>query len=375
MADLNFSPSSRQIPIKARLDKYAESRLRPNILTSEGKFSDRPYPAYPYLPVQFQDVTTKDWVAIQKGTIVSALTNATPDPVNNTVSGTYHIGDPDLSGQVYLGLGVDGTMRTSYVDSAYWGYEEYIAGLLVPCNGGSASNLPYSTDDVGQTITVSGAYVTTANVSAGYTLPLAANKPIGVTYQDVYQDIEGRNLNYELHNRSMFGIVHDHVIEIPYVNLRILADTNELEHNHFSGKTFTVGDIATANANDLYSDVWRKHAYAYFTNETTMVPGTWLQSDLYGKFVPFTDVTGSESQLVGKIIVTDTRFPKGSLEYVDTYPGSRVPGTDTGGLPYILFSFVYDLLVAAGATPTINEIVKTVQGGAVGMITINLQVA
>jgi len=370
--DLNFNPTSRQVPIRARLDKYAESRLRPNILTSDGITSDLPFPPYVSLPVAFQDVTTKDWVVILKGTIVTALTNASVDPECGDLSGIYRIGDPDLSGVVHIGLGIDGTMRDVYIDSTYWGYEEYIAGLMVPCNGGAASNWPYTTDDVGQTIAVSGALITTTNVSDGWTMPLVANYPLGVAYQDVYQDIEGRYLNYELHNKSMFGVVYDHVIEIPYVNLN---EWDGLEDLVLNGKTFSPADVNTPNANDLYGDVYRKHAFAYFTDELTMQPGMWLKSDAFGKFMTFSEDSSGENQLVGKIVVTDTRFPKGALEYVDTFPGSRVPGTDTGGLPYILFSFVYDLLVAAGLTPSIKNCVKVVQGSAVGMITINLQVA
>jgi len=372
--DLNFDPSSRNVPIRARLDKYAESRLRPNITTSPGIFSDRPYPPYVALPVAFQDVTTTDWVVIPKGTIVSALTNVSADPAVGELSGVYRIGDPDLSGIVHLGLGVDGTMREVYIDSTYWGYEEYIAGLMVPCNGGTASNWPYTTDDVSQTIAASGSYITAANVVAGWTLPLGANYPLGVAYQDVYQDLEGRYLNYELHNRSMFGIVHDHVIEIPYINLNKWG-TDKLEGGLLQGKTFSPADVTVANANDLYGAMYRKHAFAYFTNETTMQPGMFLKSDSYGKFMTFTDDSSGEAQIVGKIVVTDTRFPKGALEYVDTYPQSRVPGTDTGGLPYILYVFVYDLLVESGITPTLNQVLKAVQGGGVGMITINLQVA
>jgi len=372
--DLNFNPVGRNVPLRARLDKFAESRLRANILTSEGKFSDRPWPPFRALPVMFQDVTTKDWVVIPKGTIVSALTNVSKDPAVNDLSGVGRVGDPDLSGVVKLGLGVDGTMREAYVDNTYWGYEECVAGLLVPCNGGTASALPYSTDDASQTITVSGAFVTTTNVTAGYTIPLAANHPIGVVPQDVYQDVEGRWLNYALHSKGETSIVHDHVIELPYVNLNRWG-TGKLEAALLQGYTFTQNSVITASSVDLYSSVWKKHAFAYFTDETTMQPGMFLKSDKYGKFVTFTNESSGESQMVGKIIVTDTRFPKGALEYVDTYPGSQVPGTDTGGLPFLLFSFVYDLLVAAGAVASIHNVVKVVQGGGVGMITINLQVA
>lgn len=373
MADLKFtSPTSRNIPVKPSLTKFTDSRLRPHVVTSEGIFSDRPFPPYFALPVLWKDVTTEDWVVLNKGTIVSALTNVSVDPKNNSTTGTTHIGNPDLSGIVYLGLGVDGVMRQSYVDSQYWGYEEYIAGLMVPCNGGAASWLPYSTDDVSQTITVSGSYVTAANVTASYALPLAINKPIGVTYQDIYQDLEGRYLNYGIENRSKYGVVHDRVIEIPYVNAAILTAANNIEGMDLSSYTFTE---ATSGATNLYVAVYKKYPFAYFSATANAIPGTWLKSDKYGKFMLFTDESSGESQLVGKIIVTDTRFPKGNLEFVDTYEGSNVPGTATGGLPYVLFAFCYDLLAATSVTPSISAIVNLVHSGAVGMITINLQVA
>lgn len=378
MAELKFNPTLKNVPVKPSLTKFTDSRLRANILTSEGKFSDRPFPPYFALPVMWKDTTTEDWVVLNKGTIVSALTNMSVDPSTNTTAGTKHIGDPDLSGIVYLGLDAAGTMRNAYVDSTYWGYAEYIAGLVVPCNGGTASRLPYSTDDVSQTITVSGAFVTSANVAAAYTLPLAINRPIGVVYQDLYQDQEGRYLNYEIENRSKYGVVYDHVIEIPYVDVDALTGATppiESISASLASMVFTQNCVLTANSSDLYTYIWKKYPFLYGANKAALQPGIFLVSDLYGKFIPFTEAGSIDQQVVGRLIVTDTRFPKGNLEFVDSYEGSKTPGTDTGGLPYLLYIFVYDLLVGAGITASTHNILQVVHGGAVGMATINLQIA
>lgn len=372
---LNFNARSSNLPIRRRPSRLAESSIRPNILTSPGITADRPFPPYKYLPVMFQDVSTQDWTVLLKGSIVSLLTNQSADPKFATATDLSLL-EIDNSGEIYIGLNAGGTMTSVNVDSSYWGYEDSMAGLLVPANGGSAIGYPYTTDDVtAQTITVSGAYVTVANVAVGVTLPIAANKPVGVLYQDVYADIDGKWLNYELQNKAQWGMIYDHVIEVPYVDNYKLYNTANIEGNIITAK-YAIDTTLGAGAN-MYDALRRKHAFlwASYSSQRALAPGSLLKADLYGKYTLFTDESSGESQVVGKLICTDSRFPKSKLEYVDTYYGSGMAGTETGGLPSYLFTFVYDLLVASGITPTIKQCVDVVWAGAVGIAYINVQVA
>jgi len=428
---------SRNIPAKRRPSKYAESQIRPNILTSPGIFADRPFPPYKYLPVMFKDVTTEDFVVILKGTIVSCLSNMSSDPKYNFtdeagLSGKFDLMTPSGcadEGHINIGLGANNVMRTAGVDSSYWGYEDSQAGLLVPCNGGWDSQLVYTTDDVtAQTITVSGTEVTTTNVTNEYTVPLEANFPIGVTYQDVYADIEGKWLNYNLNPKASWGVVFDHVIAIPYVdNYQLIhgegAHPSWTRNCYVNDQNFDLSwpwqvDGTYTGAHNVYESLRREFAFLYspiisdyleegtLTDETALLykmlrPGSALVSDRFGKFVLMDcwstdDIATAELRgprdalkfyfcapyhLVGKLVTTDCRFPKSRLDTVDTYPGSGLTGTETGGIDYHLFQFAYTILTACiaanglTAVPTIENVVDFIQCGTVGMAYINLQVA
>jgi hypothetical protein len=365
----------------------------------------------------FQDVTTTDWVVLLKGTIVSCLSNMSPDPVYNftdqaALSGKFDLMTPSGcqdEGHIYIGLGQDGAMRLAGVDSSYWGYEDTMAGLLIPCNGGNDSQIPYTTDDISQVVTVSGAYVTQANVTAGYTLPLEDNFPVGVLYQDVYQDIQGTYLNYDLNNIGMWGMVFDHVIAIPYVdNFQLYF--GEVGVTAAWTRGCWVDDENIATTGNIYNSLRRLFAFLYSPFATArgdtvtgfwkmLRPGVSLKSDRFGKFelldceehddiAAGTRTTATRDkitycapyQTVAKLITTDCRFPKQRLDTVDTFPGSGMPGTETGGLPLQLYSFARAILVACIAanglsvTPTIKNVVDFVRCGTVGIAYINVQV-
>jgi len=421
---------SRNIPTRRRPDKYAESQIRPNILTSPGIFADRPFPPYKYLPVMFKDVTTEDYVVLLKGTIVSCLSNMSSDPKYNftdqaELSGKFDLMTPSGcadEGHIYVGIGANNVMRQAGVDSSYWGYEDSQAGLLVPCNGGFNSQLLYTTDDVAaQTITVSGTVTTTVDVGNEYTLPLEANFPIGVTYQDVYADIEGKWLNYNLNPKASWGVVFDHVIAVPYVdNFQLYAGEGAhpswtvncyVDDLNLDGTWPWETDATNPTWHNIYESLRKEFAFLYspvLVDETTdktlfyklLRPGSALTSDRFGKF-QLLDCSGHESssspengprgaldlyfcpayQFVGKLITTDCRFPKMRLDTVDTYPGSGLTGTETGGIDYHLYQFAYTILTACIAAngltdiPTIDDVVEFIKCGTVGLAYINLQVA
>jgi len=383
-AKLNFNgPIARRQPIRTAPAKFLSSKLRGHVERSEGqRLSDAFYP-YKCLPVMFIDVELQDGVVIPKGTIVSLLTNQT----NSSISPS---GISEVSSSGFIPVTEDattsaGTIVTTNIDDGYWGYNDAVAGLLVPCNGGTATEIPYSTDDVTLgTFTCSGVVVTAgmaASPSTNYCM-VDANMPVGIVYSDVYQDIRGRYLNYAT-PFEVWGILCDYYIEVPYVDFYA-------QSNFASGYITGCSECYIANQDTTtcagYLGVWKKHQYLYFYGTTTNragQAGQLVQSDMYGKFVPVgasgttahTVNTTSTAQTVGKLIMTDSRYPKDMLELVDTYPGSQMPGTETGGLPATLFNFVKDSLAAInGSDPTIETIVEAVQDGKFGMARIQLNI-
>jgi hypothetical protein len=132
-----------------------------------------------------------------------------------------------------------------------------------------------------------------------------------------------------------------------------------------------------------YRAAWKKHAFFYFDGSTGNrdgQAGQLVQSDMYGKFIPQAGAsaaigTAATAQTVGKLILTDSRYPKDMMEIVDTYPDSQMPGTETGGLPSALFQFVRDIRFGIeGAYPTISSIVDHVQAGYYGLARIHLNI-
>lgn len=375
---LNFNTQlTRRIPIRPAPAKFLSSKLRGHVERSEG---ERPADAfYPYkcLPTMFIDVETEDAVVIPKGTIVSALTNMTDITVTPS-------GIPPVSSEGTIPVFQDattagGTIVTASIDSSFFGYTDAIAALLVPANGGVQTRIPYSADDVTvATFTCSGLVVTAAmaaDPASNYCL-VEPNMPIGIAYGDVYQDIRGRNLNYQLWD--YWGILCDYYIEVPYVDFDNVTNWVSGYLDHVDEQIVNMNTTNCAG----YLGTWKTHAFMYFDSSDTRAAqaGQLVQSDMHGKFIPqaggSTSLTSAfTAQTVGKLILTDSRFPKDMLEVVDTYPGSLMPGTETGGLPAALFNFVRDSMFSiAGSYPTISEIVAQVQAGYYGLARIQLNI-
>ena len=106
----------------------------------------------------------------------------------------------------------------------------------------------------------------------------------------------------------------------------------------------------------------------------------YVKSDAIGNYMP-QDPAGAvltstlTVQTVGKVIGIDTRFPKSALNDVQTYPGSRMPGTQTAGLPSFLFEFILATETINGNTPTLQSIVGLVTSGKYGIARIQLLVS
>jgi hypothetical protein len=87
-------------------------------------------------------------------------------------------------------------------------------------------------------------------VAAGDPLLIGANAPVGVMEHDVYQDIRGANLNYDMRNKN-WGVLAQQFIKLPCVDVGAW--------NAFSGldglsKTF-VADAAAADTSDASLNV------------------------------------------------------------------------------------------------------------------------
>jgi hypothetical protein len=382
---LSFSQGTIQKQdTRVRPTKYAQSNLRNwRFEQSEGVRPAEYMGVYKNLPVAFQDVNTQDWCVIPKGRIVSAVGafNATP------LSGIVH---PNSSGKIvignagdYMGTGTGAKIEVN-IDESFFGYNEHIVNLLVPANGGVATTNYYSADDVtAETKTNVGV---TAAASGTFALP--ANIPIGVTMTDIYQDINGKYLNYRMHEDG-YNILTDWFVEVPF------ADVGQATVTGLSGLISTSAMTTT----QFWRDVTKQ--FTYLTVDTisskVVTPGMFIVSDAIGNYTQqeaaaatgttasggaFTGVAAtkylmpSTAQTVGKLIALDTRMPKDSMENVLTYPRSGMPGSQTGGIIKNLFDFVYySVKIGTGTAPTIEEIYTYIRKGVFGLARIQLLVS
>ena len=188
--------------LKPAPDKYKLSDGRPNISMSTGEAPAFPLIPHKYLPACFQDINTQDWVVLPKGRLVSALLTGLDDDVN---TGSY---------------GADGNALSHSNETSYYGVSKNIKGLLVPANGGAKSSYEYQSESIG---VVPKASPSPGTVVDGDFVEIAANAPIGCVEQDVYQDIRGANLNYDMRNKN-WGVLSSQLIKIPAINIPAFDD-------------------------------------------------------------------------------------------------------------------------------------------------------
>lgn len=355
--------NAQKFDIRTRPSKYAVSDIgNLRFEQSEGIRPAEYYGVYKYLPVAQEDVTSADYIVIPKGRIVAAVTSEDATVAGRT---TY----PASSGSIYIGHAASelgGAAISASIDSSFWGYSEYITGLLVPANGGTACSGFYTASDVtAKTMMPSGIVAV-----AGSGLVLPANAPIGVAFHDWYQDINGKYLNYRMHADGGH-VLTDWYVEVPYVKVSnsVYSGVNPQYQNTYASTT-------------TWRDINSK--FAYLTVDTTASDvfrtGVFVQSDLIGNY----KIQGGASsmtqnknvQTVGKILAIDNRFPKGGMEDVLTYPRSGMPGSQTAGLPKYLFDFVYDCIrIGTAVAPTVEGVYDAVRSGAFGLVRIQLLVS
>lgn len=356
--------TTQQMPIRNRPDRYAQTPLAERF---RFEISDGIRPAdymgvYKYLPVQLKDVTTEDYIVIPKGRIVSALCAEQTSPTGGIVQ-------PTMSGTQYsFESQTTSNFVTRGIDTSHFGYDGYMSALIYPANGGTEVNHYYTADDVlATTITASGTYA-----AAQDSMVAPANYPIGVVYHDWYQDIRGKWLNYRMWPDGGH-VLCDYFIEVPFVKMQSLGVNSNLPLSSGVTPRASINDYTTAAS---LRDINKKFTYLSVDLDTeTFVPGIWLKSDYIGNYA--VEGTGNKTtQTVGKLISTDSRFPKAGMDDVQTYPGSDMPGTQTAGLPSFLFEFVRQVQTTAeGTAPTVEQILSFVQEGAYGVARIQLSVA
>jgi hypothetical protein len=235
----------------------------------------------------FQDMELRDWVTIPKGVIVSA------SPVNAVTPLTL--------------------------------------GVLVPANGGAAATDTYTINDQN-----AGVRDPNGNLAiAGQTYVRVANEPVGLAYVDMFQDIRGRYLNYQIQPDAL-GILCRRTIELPYFTFSDLGSPANYAAANAAVQT-KVGGLA-------YGGETGATSITYSAVHTDLQNGNWVMSDPNGKFVKWDGV--AVQQVVGQVMLVDTNYPKDLLQYVQTYPLSEMPGSETGGFP--------GLLSAVGATKAVR---------------------
>lgn len=398
MDTFTLSGLTRRQPMRSAPAAYIQSAIRGVIEHSDRANGSHPaesFAPFKYLPVWIDDPSSMDGVVIPKGSIVSVVTSK-----NSTVG----FGDPADSTTIYIGSDYTGGVITADIDDSFFGYDDGMAGLLVLANGGTTVAMPtgaatdlaldyYTSMDTGRSIKTDGTPITIAvggsNVAVTYAR--GANYPVGIVWADLYKDIRGMYLNYES-GFDRCGLMARGYIEIPFVDVY-------KAHSEGGNEDATLG-TALYNADQTqaawYVPVARKHAFLYNGSKTAqrLVPGCLLKSDLYGKFVPEYEALTSISattkafaatpaeavvtaQTVGRLWVTDSRWPKDMMNWVFTYPGSGMPGSETAGLPGVLFNFVKDVMYhsAYNTNPSPKVILDAVQAGIFGTARLQLTLA
>jgi hypothetical protein len=325
MAKLNFTAQTgRTRALKRSPSKYALSAGRPNISQSDGIRPAFPLQPFSELAAKFQDTNTQDWVVIPKGRAVSAIT---PN------DGAHFATDDDFYG---VGRGV--------------------LALMVPSSGG---------------------YVWEAAVG-GFTQS-ADHAPIGVVEHDVYQDIRGDNLNYDMRNKN-WGVMARQLIKLPAVDLDEW-DTQTL--GEFVVAESPLPPVA-AEAGAGYVACEKKFSFLSYNGGSEGQSGMAISADYYGNMQSMKAAQLAQgNQKIGYLMGIDYRFPKDLLDTVqnpyEPEGAYRVAGTGTKGVPQFLYDFAYEALNGAsydfGANDPATKIKALCDAGVFGEAWIQINVS
>ena len=362
MARLNFSSQiSRTIDTRDKPSRYNRSLYR-NIHRDLGPgdhLSDVYYP-FKYLTAQMMDVSTEDYIVLIKGRGASLLTHY--DDTGAEASG---IMPPSGAQSIDIAISaIDSSYITTTIDDSFWGYPENVSALLVPANGGVTASGQYTARDVtAKTLIPGGGEVATALTAGPVITP---NIPVGILLGDVYQDIRGKYLNYQLWDKAVAVSTHCYM-EVPYVRIAAGSKNDKLVDPG------TPEEIGTSMRFDTMNS---KYVYMVIGHTDVQSAGVPVTCDTRGNYklqntnTAIATDTRQDSQTIGRMIKTDCRYPKDLLELVDTYEGAGMPGTDTAGIPSYLFNFAHDYAVAVSSSHRLADIVDQIQAGTFGTASI-----
>lgn len=345
-SSFQFNGNAQTKTMKRMSSRYSQFGIR-NPYTIAIMIMDSKYSGINAIPLRelpvlsiwdFDGVDTG--LIIPKGTIVSAVTQ-----FDTIVDG---MAIPFASGEINEFVNASGDVVRTAIDDTYFGYENSIDALLTIANGGVDATYAYSDLDAqtGSNMGEEADFVNTANI------------PYGVVVEHVFQDDNGKYLNFE--NRTMISTINEGRFWIPFVNTDLVTTFGD----------FDTKAVSTAG----YGQVYKNYQFAMITSATKS--GTLLKSDKFGKFVvQSADLDAAvNAQTVGKVQTLTSRFPRALDATVQNYPGIELMGESTNGVPIDLFIFAYETLKAAGVACAKDDILLAIQMGKFGMLKVDLNV-
>jgi hypothetical protein len=354
--NLNFDGTTRNIP-QQNLDVGNRNvTTGPVIEIEEMGTLGVPSYAYKNLPIlrmsneyMSGDRAIEKPVVLNKGTIVAVLTTQTitDDGVDfGEISDSDNLQNPSASGTIPQYESVsDGSIIDVKADESYFGYDDSVTTLVVPANGNSSVTYAGSALD--------DEYA--AWFASSDSITIGPNIPMGVVYTDVYADIRGASLNYEL--QGSVGIAAKGFMTVPF------ADINFVDANVATG--------GATMAAEGYDSVNKKGQFLVLDSSANEgISGVRLGSDTNGHFtVESTSPAFTPTvQTVGKLVAVDNRFPKESMDQIRTYPmgGLNIPNVRTAGIPAPLYTFVKNVMTAVDSAPEASDVLNAIKSGGFG---------
>ena len=406
--NISFNGNSMKRPLKPMtdrlLDLYGNNHpYRIRLIVEAGVYSGHNAFVFRSLPV----LKVSDWEGYKigycapKGTIVSAITAATPVIATNQGIGNPARNDKfkefvkvDKQGNVVTDANGNPEVTAiivSDIDGTAFGYDESITTLFVPANGGKQAVYAYN-HELEQEV---GSPIDTATKAV--TIP--ANIPYGIMISPMWQDTRGRFLNFD--DTLLYSSLKDGRFWVPYVNTATVTWFGTYSADASTGVE-TIGKG--------YKAVYKEYQFAALETAAGNLPeaGSLLTSDIYGKFVlqygkvntaaegedpSYEDqsLTGAVTvQSVGKVMTYNNRYPQHMNAGIQQYPGMKLMDYKTNGIPVDLYIFVESVLnsdTAAAKTAGLiaadpnnpnkvyadkNDVLAAIQSGVFGMLKIDL---
>jgi hypothetical protein len=365
MKYFDFQKTSTKINVRRATTKYLRSDVPEDPVVAKGDALPETFWPMKYLPIIATDQSTEDGLVAVKGTIMAlsgqmeyfhseAIRHPIPDDTGVDGVSTIHLGT-DYSG--------GSSVNTISAHNAYWAYPDDHIGVVVPCNGYNNTTYTYTQYDVDH-----GSIMMDGNTVTAITddITIAANRPLGLSMTHLMKDIRGEKLNYYSAANKAYSLYTDGYVMVPYVNWPKVADNYSLANTTF----------VAADGGSYYDTIKSIFPFAYSNDDTSTYArnGDFIVSDTYGRFAVDPDLASRTKDVVGKLVGVDFKFPKGLMPYVDNKIGSGLMGTNTGGIPEVLYLVAGTLMESIDTTPTIQEVQNAVKAGLFGMARIDFNV-